>query len=370
MKTKNQSKLAQDLLLYAILLLGFGWLIYTYQVLLGPLVISGLIAYIIYPGVTWLDERTQINRQRIVLIVYLIFILILVLIIIYVSPIIANQISQLAEQLTRLQEQVEILQSNLEDSLGFSVPLGSFISEFETDMAQLLKPDRLFRIIQGASTNIVWVIIIFITSFHLLRDWPRLREWLFDLAAPSLETDLRRLHQEIKTVWQAYLRGQLLIMSILGVLSGIGAAAVGVPGALILGFLAGALALIPTLGPAVATGIAALVAWTQGSAYFDLSNLAVALIVVAIFQVIQLIEGFWLTPRIMGRRLNLHPGLILIAVVGTLFTLGALMALIIVPILGSLDIIIKFVRHKRAGVDPWLEQETPLSPDLEVDKGE
>jgi predicted PurR-regulated permease PerM len=369
MKTKKQSIFAQELILYTVLLIVFGWLIYTYQVLLGPMVISGLIAYIIYPGVTWLDEHTQINRHRIVLIVYLIFILVLVLIIVFVSPIIGKQISQLAEQLTRLPEQVEIFQSNLEHFLGFSVPLRSFISEFESDMAQLIKPDRLFRILQGASTNIVWVIIIFITSFHLLRDWPLLREWLFELSPNHIEPDLRRLHQEIKTVWHAYLRGQLLIMSILGLLSGIGAAVVGVPGALILGFLAGTLALIPSLGPAAATGIAALVAWTQGSAYFDISNLAVTLIVVAIFQVIQLIEGFWLTPRIMGRRLNLHPGLILIAVVGTLFTLGALMALIIVPLLGSLDIIIKFIRHKRAGVDPWEDQEPALSPDVDVDKG-
>lgn len=57
----------------------------------------------------------------------------------------------------------------------------------------------------------------------------------------------------------------------------------------------------------------------------------------------------------MGRRLNLHPGLILIAVVGTLFTLGALMALIIVPILGSLDLIIRYIRRKRSGLDPWPE---------------
>ena len=358
MKTKNQSRLTQDLLFSAILLFGFGWLIYTYQVLLGPLVISGLIAYIIYPGVTWLESRTRINRQRIVPVVYLIFILILVLIIIYVAPIIANQFALLTDQLTRLQDQVEILQTSLEKFLGFQIPLESFFTEFESDMAQLLKPDRLFRILQGASTNIVWVIIIFITSFHLLRDWPRLREWLFDLAPTRLEPDLRRLHLEVKLVWQSYLRGQLLIISILGILSGVGAAVVGVPGALILGFLAGALALIPSLGPATATGIAALVAWTQGSAYFDLSNLAVTLIVIAIFQVIQLIEGFWLTPRIMGRRLNLHPGLILIAVVGTLFTLGALMALIIVPVLGSFDLIFHYIRRNRAGLDPWLEPES------------
>ncbi|MBU1659973.1 MAG: AI-2E family transporter [Chloroflexi bacterium] len=363
MKTKNQSKMAQEIMLYIILLSGFGWLVYTYQVLLGPLVISGLIAYLLYPGVTWLSDRTRIDRQRVVPFVYLIFLGFLVWAIVFLVPIIASQASLLTGQLAKLPDQVEILQTNLEGLLGFKLPLESFIEEFETDMTQLLKPERVFRVLQGASTNIVWVIIIFITSFHLLRDWPRLREWLFGLSPENLESDLRRLHQEIKTVWHAYLRGQLLIMSILGILSGIGAAVIGLPGALILGFLAGALALIPSLGPATATAIAAVVAWTQGSTYLDLSNLAVTLMVVAIFQVIQLIEGFWLTPRIVGRRLNLHPGLILVAVVGTLFTLGALMALIIAPLLGSLDLVFRYARRKRVGLDPWPVEETHRAAD-------
>jgi predicted PurR-regulated permease PerM len=361
MKIKNPSKIAQDFFLYGVLLIGLGWLVYTYQVLLGPLVISGLIAYLLNPIVNWLSNRTRIDQRRIIPLVYLLFLGFLVWGVIYLTPIIAGQASLLTSQLNKLPDQVEFLQIYLEDMSGFKLPLESFVKEIETDLAQLLRPDRVFRVIAGASTNIVWVIIIFITSFHLLRDWPRLREWLFGFASEHLEPDIRRLHQEIKNVWQTYLRGQLLIMAILGVLSGIGAAVIGVPGALILGFLAGALALIPSLGPATATGIAAVVAWTQGSTYLDLSNLAVTLIIVAIFQVIQLVEGFWLTPRIMGRRLNLHPGLILIAIVGTLFTLGALMALIIVPILGSLDLIFVYARRKRAGLDPW---PIPISPQI------
>ncbi len=353
MNTKNQSTFAREFLLNLILFSGIIWLIYTYRVLLGPLVISGLISYLLYPGVTWLSKRTQIDRRRIVPLVYIIFLVLLVLAMIYLVPVIVSQASLLANQLAKFPEQAEILQNNLQRFLGFNLPTESFFEEFETDMAKMLKPDQIFRIIRGASTNIVWVIIIFITSFHVLRDWIALREWLFGFSPKELEADLRRLHQEIKLVWQTYLRGQLVIMLILGILSGVGAAILGVPGALILGFLAGTLALIPSLGPATATGVAAIVAWNQGSTYLDISNMAVMLIVIAIFQGIQLFEGFWLTPRVMGRRLNLHPGLILVAIVSTLFTLGALMALIIIPILGSLELIFRYVKRKRAGLEPW-----------------
>ncbi len=353
MKIKNQSTLARELLTYLILFSGVIWLLYTYQVLLGPLIISALLAYLLYPGVTWLSKHARIDRRLIVPLVYLLFLFFLVLAVIFLTPMIVTQASLLANQLAKLPEQAEVFGTNLENLFGFNLPMESFFEDIETDLTKVLKPDQIFRIIRGASTNIVWVIIIFITSFHLLRDWIPLREWLFGFAPKELETDLRRLHQEIKLVWQTYLRGQLLIMSILGILSGVGAAIVGVPGALMLGFLAGTLALIPSLGPATATGIAAVIAWNQGSTYLDISNLATMLIVIAIFQGIQLFEGFWLTPRIMGRRLNLHPGVILVAIVSTLFTLGALMALIIIPILGSMELILRYIRRKQAGLEPW-----------------
>lgn len=370
METSDQSKILQDILLYVFVLLGLGWLVYTYAVLIGPLIIACLIAYLLYPGVTWLSSKTGIARRRIVPLVYMLFLVVLVLAVVYLSPIIARQFRQLTAQLDRFPDQIDTLQTNLDDFLGFSLPLETLVRELETDLSQLLKPDRIFRILRGASTNIVWLVIIFITSYHLLRDWEKLREWLFKLAPKKLEPDLRRLHVEIKGLWRAYLRGQLLIMSILGILSGIGAAAIGLPGALLLGFLAGILALIPNLGPTTAAAIAAVVAWTQGSSYLTFSNLTVAVMVVAIFGLIQLVEGFWLTPRIMGRRMNLHPGLVLVAVVGTLFTLGAVMALIISPLLASFDLVFRYIRRKRAGLDPWQPLELEDDDGREVSNGD
>jgi predicted PurR-regulated permease PerM len=368
MKTKKRSRTAQDLVYYMLLIIGVGWLVYTYQVLIGPLIISCVMAYLLFPVVTWLSNWIGIDRRKIIPIFYLLLLITLVLVIVYISPVIANQVSLLTSQMVTLPDQADQVLSKLERSLGLSIPLDSYIEQIEADSVQLLKPERLFKIIQGATTNIIWVVLIFITSFHLLRDWEKLREWFFRQVPDSIEGDLRQLHQEIKVIWQAYLRGQLVIMLILGTLSGIGAAVMGVPGAMILGFLAGTLALIPNLGPAIATGTAALVAWTQGSTYLDLPDLAITLIVVAIFMAIQVVETFWLTPRIMSRHLNLHPGLILITVVGTLFTLGALMALISVPLLGSLDLIIHYTQLKRAGLDPYALSKVSQAVNEEADQ--
>ena len=117
----------------------------------------------------------------------------------------------------------------------------------------MFRPERIFRIILSSTSNIVWAIVIIITTFHLLRDWERLREWVFGFVQDNQQTQFRTLHKELKKIWQSYLRGQLLVMFFIGLLSGIGSAMIGLPNALLLGFLAGTLALIPNLGPTITT---------------------------------------------------------------------------------------------------------------------
>jgi len=359
MRSKIDSSNALEFVFYAVLLFIVGWLVYTYQVVIGPLIISALIAYLLYPGVTWLSNRTNIHRRRIVLVVYVLFLASFVWAVIYLAPVIVHQANLITSQLDKLPHEIRLLEQDLESWLGVNLPLEAITEDIESDISQMLQPERAFQIIRRATTNIVWLVVIFVTTFHLLRDWVQLREWFFGFLPESVRPEYRRLHQEIKKVWRSYLRGQLLIMFLLGLFSGIGAALIGLPNALLLGFLAGTLALIPSLGPSLATAIAAIVAWTQGSTYLELSNLMVTLLVVGIFVLVQMLEGFYLTPRIMSTRVRLHPGLVMIAIVSTLFTLGALISVIIVPIIASLIVVARFVRRKRAGLDPWPLMDLP-----------
>ena len=346
----------QTLVFYSVLVIGILWVSISYRILFGPLIISGLIAYLLYPILGWISARTKIKRQRVVMIVFLIFLILLSWAIAYLVPSIVTQSNLLTNQLEAVPAQLNELTTDLEQISGIELHTEELITSLETDISQIIQPERIFRVLLDSTTNIVWFVVIVITVFHLLRDWERLREWIFSFVPAEQESEYRTLHKEIKKIWQSYLRGQLLIMFVLGLLSGIGAAAIGLPNAFLLGFLAGTLALIPNLGPTIATGIAALVAWTQGSSYLPVSNLWVTLLAVAIFVVVQLIEGFWLTPRVMSRRMNLHPGVVLIAIVSTLFTFGALLALIIVPTIGTIALLIQFFHRKQAGKQPWPEK--------------
>jgi predicted PurR-regulated permease PerM len=349
----NTKQLARDLIVNMVVLLGIGGLVYTFRSLIGPLVVAALLAYLLYPGVTWMVRRTPLERRQIVPLVYMLFLVVVILALVTLFPVVLKQAGLLSLELQHIPVILVGFEEDLRDLLGLEIPLFAYWAELQTDATQFLKPEKIFRVLQNAGTNIFWVVIVVATSFYLLRDWERLREWIFGLFPGEYQSDARHLHQEIKLLWKTYLRGQLMIMFLLAIFSGLGAALIGLPNAILLGILAGALALIPTLGPATATILAAVIAWTQGSTFLPISNIAMTLLAVVVFQIVQAVEGIWLTPQIMGRRLQLHPGLVLVAVVGSLVIVGATMALVVVPLIGSMGILVRYLSRKRAGLDPW-----------------
>jgi predicted PurR-regulated permease PerM len=168
------------------------------------------------------------------------------------------------------------------------------------------------------------------------------------------------LYERIKVVWQIYLRGQLLLMTILGVASGIAAAVIGLPGPLIIGILAAVLALIPSFGTSTTAVITVVVALLVGSNFLNVSNIWFGIIVLIIYVLIHLAETYWLRPLIMGQSLQLHPALVIISVIGALSLGGVLAVLIIVPLLSTAGILGTYFYRRILGRDPWAKPASPV----------
>jgi predicted PurR-regulated permease PerM len=350
-------------LVLIIVLMGLVWLLFAARALIGPLVIAALLAYILNPAVTLITSRTKLSHNLSASLVYLLFLVVLVAILVIFVPVVINQAKSLALELQGVRVQLEDALASPVTFLGFDLPLNELLVDLQAISSPLLKPERILRVLKATTTNLAWVLVILVTTYYLVRDWERLREWLIRLAPEAYQPDVRRLHGEIKGVWRAYLRGQLLLMLLVGVLTGLGSAAVGLPGAVALGLLAGALDLVPSLGPTVALAVAAVVAWFEGSAYLPLSNAWFTVVVVALYTLVQLVENVWLQPRIMERSLQLHRGLVFVAVVGALTLAGALVALIIVPLIGSVMVVGRYIRCRILGSEPWPEPVDSSSTD-------
>jgi predicted PurR-regulated permease PerM len=329
------------------------WLLLAVRALIGPLVIAALLAYVLNPAVTLITTRTKLSHRLSVSLVYILFLATLAVISFLFVPVVVNQAKRLSLELQNIEIQLEDAWASPVTFLGFDLSLDELLAELQGISTPLLRSERIFKVLKATTTNLAWVLVIVVIPYYLLQDWEHLREWLIRLAPEAYQPDVRRLYQELKAVWRAYLRGQLLLMLVVGVLTSLGSAAVGLPGAVVLGLLAGLLDLIPSLGPTATMVVAALVGWFEGSTYLPLSNALFTVVVVALYTLVQLVENVWLQPRIMGRSLRLHPGLVFVAVVGALALAGALVALIIVPLIGSAVVVGRYVHRRMLALEPW-----------------
>jgi predicted PurR-regulated permease PerM len=336
-------------------LVGLVWLLFAIRALMGPLIMAALLAYVLNPAVTLIRTRTRLRHGVSASLVYCLFLAVLVVILVIFVPVVVNQARRVALELQVVKVRLEDALLSPVTFLGFELALDELLGELEEISVPFFKSQRVLRMLMAATTNLAWIMVILVTTYHLLRDWERLREWLIRLVPEAHQPDVRRLYEEIKDVWQAHLRGQLFLMLLVGVLTGLGSAAIGLRHAVLLGLLAGALDLIPSLGPMIAMIIAVAVAWFEGSVYLPLSNTWFTVLVIAMYTLVQQVENIWLQPHIMGRRLRLHPGLVFIAVTGALTLAGMVIALIIVPLLASAGVVGRYVHRRMLGLEPWPE---------------
>jgi predicted PurR-regulated permease PerM len=328
--------------------------------MIRPLVIAALIAYVLNPVVDFLAYRSRLSRPAMATIVFL-----FVLIVAGILP---------AIMLPRLLSEVQVLTADFQEIIAqaqdiFSQPVLLFDQELH--LGQLL-PDftemfstsivafseNIFHFLEAATKNILWILIILAVIYYLLRDWAHLRKRLSKFVPEQYLPDARRLYTEIKQVWRGYLLGSLLLMLIVGVVFSLAWVIIGVPGALVLGIIAGILTIIPDLGPAIAAGIAIVVALFEGSTYLQISNTWFALLVAAVYVGLINIKNIWLRPRIFGRSVHMHEGIVFVAIMIAVLVQGILGALIIVPLLASFSIVGKYTYRRILKLPPWPDVDT------------
>ena len=147
--------------------------------------------------------------------------------------------------------------------------------------------------------------------------------------------------------------GQLVLGLVVGTVVWLSMWIVGHPSAGLMGLLAGLLEIVPTFGPVLATIPALITAMLQGSTWMPISNFWFVVAVLIIYIIIQQTENAYLVPRIMGRRLQLHPLVVFIGVLAGGLVAGAVGVLLAAPVLGTLRIVARYVYAKLLNQDPF-----------------
>ena len=121
--------------------------------------------------------------------------------------------------------------------------------------------------------------------------------------------------------------------------------------------MAGILTIIPDLGPLIAAIVAIAVALLEGSLYLPLSNFWFAILVLVIYMVLINLKNIWLRPRLMGRSVHLHEGLVFIAIIVAVLLQGILSAIVIIPVIASALVIGRYLRAGIMGSEPVLRED-------------
>ncbi len=338
----------------ALMLLLFGVVIYWIRPLLSPLIIAGLTAYLLYPLVERLNRHPRFSYKTAVLLTYLPFVAILIATPSTLIPLLVRQLRTLSDELQLILLEIEALASNpivILDRTISPAQLANFINEITTTFTPAAT--QAIDVIEATSTSLVWLLLILVTAFYLLRDWHDLHRWFFNLVPETESADLHYLLQEINAAWRAYLRGTLALMLMMGIFFTITGLALGLPGAVAIGLLTGVLSIIPELGPIIAGIVASLVALFQGSNYLPLSNFWFAVLIISIYIVVMQIKSFWIRPFVMGRFMHMNTGLVFVAIIGAALLSGILAALIILPVIASISLIGHYIHCRLTDISPW-----------------
>ena len=308
--------------------LGLLWLLAP---VLTPFLVGAVLAYALHPAVERLAAR-RVPRALAVLVVEVAVIVVLVAVLLLIVPILSKELPLLREQIPLLADRINQSLTPWLAQFGIHVALDTeSIKLFAMKHMSANMEDWATRLLSSARIggSIVLalvgnVVLVPVVLFYLLMDWPRLTRHVQETVPPRLRPSFHDFMIECDTVLGQYLRGQLLVMLSMAVFYSVGLTLFRFELAVPVGVFTGLAMFIPYLGFGLGMILALLAGVLQYASWYGVIAVAV------VYGIGQMLEGFYLTPRLVGERIGLSPLTVIFALLafGHLFGFaGVLVAL-------------------------------------------
>jgi len=335
-----------------------GLLIYLLRDVLLPFVIGAAVAYLLDPVVDRL-ERRGLSRNLATSLITLAFVLLLLAMLLLLIPLATSQLLSFLDRMPRYFNKLQELASpyivdlvehlpdidagKIKDALGAAGSMAGVL-------AQILK-----KVMEGGMVVLDLLSILFITpvvTFYLLRDWDvivaKVDAWLPRPQAPMI----RRLAREIDGVLAAFIRGQGTVCVVMAILYAVGLALVRLDFGVLVGIGAGVVTFIPYLGSIAGIGVALVI----GAVQF-LPSFWPLLAIIAIFVLGQILEGYVLTPKLVGDKVGLHPVWVIFALLAGASLFGFLGMLLALPVAAAVGVLVRY------GLERYMDSKLHHGPD-------
>lgn len=340
----------------AVLLLLTMWLLG--QAIL-PFILGAGIAYLLDPVADRL-ERAGLSRTMSVVVISICAVLIFVTVILLIVPILLRQAAALIETAPQMIDQARIF---ITTRFPEVLPEGGTVGTALTDLGKAMGDQwsnvaqTIMSSVGGMISVVALLVIVPVVAFYLLLDWDRMVAEIDRLLPREHAPTLRRLASEIDAALSGFVRGQGLVILILGTWYSIALMLVGLPFGVFIGIMAALLSFIPyvgvLIGGATAIGVALFSFWGE--------PLWIGA-VVAIFILGQVVEGNYLQPKIVGGHVGLHPVWLLLAlsVFGALFGFAGMVTA--VPLAAALGVLARFAIERYRQSALYTGQILPAEP--------
>lgn len=348
-------------------------LLIRFQALIVPLLLAFVLAYLFYPVASLLERIPRLSWRMAVSFMYLLLIGVIVSLITLsgygLVPQIQSLISLIENSIVELPSLLN--QATLWINQNSPVPIDVSTINLDEIGQQLLSYVQpllgstgqvIGTVASGAAGLFGWGAFILIVSYFIMTESGGLRGNLVKIEIPGYTEDFQHLGRELQHIWNAFLRGQMIVFSLAFVFYLFVLSVLGVRYAIGLALLAGLSKFLPYVGPAIVWITLGLVSYFQPFKLFGMSPLAYTILVFAVALLFdQLLDGF-ITPRIMAQALSVHPAAILVSALVFADLLGVFGIIIAAPMLATFILFGRYTMRKMLDQPPWPEQEKGPPP--------
>ncbi|HHY88285.1 MAG TPA: AI-2E family transporter [Chloroflexi bacterium] len=353
-----------------------GGLLLRFRQIIGPILASFVLAYLMYPLASLIVRRVRISWRFAVTLLYLLLLMIIIGSLTASGLALVEQVQSL---ITFLQRQVREFPEFIDQLSQTRIDLfGMFVLDFNqlnldditNSILGVVQPmlselgSLVGAIASGAVSIVGWILFSLLISYFLLADSGGMREKLIQVRIPGYQEDINRMGEELGRIWNAFLRGQLTLFLIT---VGIYVLLLGVLGVRFyygLALLAGLARFVPYIGPGVTWVTYGLVSFLQGTTLFGLQPLAYSLVVVGIALLVDIFMDNYVTPRMMGSALKVHPAAVMVAAIVSANLFGIIGMVFASPVLATLKLVITYIGKKMFDLDPWEDFQRGEAPPL------
>lgn len=348
-----------------IVVFAIGLLIYFDQLFLY-IIISLVLSYVLRPIVDYVERRTPLPRWVPTAFVYLAVIGALVAIPVSTIPSVVRQVTTFIVNLPDLLQQLatlltDFLREPLFEFRGetYYVPVDQIqVEEYEQYLGQVVSllgnslgsvGDFAGNLAATTIEVITWIAFVIFISFYMTKDGHRVSANLIGVVPDNYKSDAHHLIRRLDLIWGAFLRGQVLLMVVIGIVVFVVATILGLPNPLALAVIAGLLEVVPYAGPVLSAIPAGLLAFFQSDASWlgePLGAFWFTIVVLFAYWLIQQLENYILLPRIMGYQLKLHPTLVFIGAIAGWQVAGIFGIFLASPVVATLRLFLRYAYCK------------------------